>query len=77
MAQVALAHKRGWALSMLHYCRDALAAGWSLERALLRVEEALVDAGESRMYVGLCLSWLREYRELPEVTNRTEGYKQK
>lgn len=64
--QIQICRKRGWTISLPHYYRDAIAAGWPPDRALLRIEEALSDAGESREYIEKALDWLRTHRELPE-----------
>lgn len=58
--QVAVARERGWKISLPHFYHDALAAGWTSERALVRIEEALIDAGETREYIEPRLKWLQE-----------------
>jgi hypothetical protein len=63
--QVEAVQARGTALSLPHFYRDAMKAGWKPERALAVIEEALVDGGTGREYVDAALEWLKSHRELP------------
>lgn len=56
----------GWICSVPHYYRDALAAGWKPETALVRIQEALSDVGCDPAYVDAAVTWLRTHRELPD-----------
>ena len=47
--QIAYAKERGLQISLPHFFDAARAAGWTIERALLRIEEALVAAHHSRL----------------------------
>lgn len=60
------ARRSGYAASIPHFYRDALAVGWKPAKALSKIEEALLDAGESREYADAALDWLRTHRELPQ-----------
>jgi alanyl-tRNA synthetase len=57
---LAAAAARGAAVSMPHFYRDALLAGWKSSRALAKIEEALLDAGCTRDYIDERLKWLEE-----------------
>lgn len=63
--QIGVVKSRGQAISIPHFYRDALAAGWKSETALARIREAMLDAGESERRVEVSMEWLRAHRELP------------
>lgn len=63
--QLGIARTRGVALSIPHYYRDALAAGWAPDTARARVKEAMLDSGELEAYVEAAIEWLKGHRELP------------
>ncbi len=65
--QAEIGKERGVIISMPHFYRDALKAGWKSEKALLRIEEALVDVHMPREYIDNALEWLRKTggEELP------------
>jgi hypothetical protein len=65
--QLHYAKEKNIIISLPHFYRDALAVGWTEEQAALRIEEALVDAGEPRGYIDAALRWLKRHRELPAV----------
>ena len=58
-------------VSMPHFYRDALVAGWRPETALVRISEALMDIGQPREYVKAALAWLRRTggNELPDPSS--------
>lgn len=52
------ARQRGAVVSIPAYYCDALAARWSSKTALARIEEALIDAGQSVEYVSAVKTFL-------------------
>lgn len=63
--QLILAQERGATISLPHYYRDALLAGWKPTTAIARIREALSDVGTDQQYIDAALMWLSTHRELP------------
>lgn len=63
------ARKRGGGVSIPHFFRDALRAGWKSTTALSRINEAMLDAGCDPIYAKAALRWLELHRELPDDVN--------
>lgn len=53
-----LARQQGASVDVPQFYRDALAAGWSSDKALSCIDEALSDAGQSREYIEAAKEWL-------------------
>lgn len=64
---VAESTRRGFAISIPHFYRDAVAAGWNEDTAITRIEEALADNHVLHEHVNKMCAWLRHTggRHLP------------
>jgi hypothetical protein len=65
--QLEWAKSKGVAVSLPHFYRDALKAGWKPKKALTKIEEALVDCGQPREYIDAAIAWLENHKELPSA----------
>lgn len=57
--QLDYARERGLSISIPHFYRDAIKAGWKQKKILTTIEEALIDLGKTREYIKTALDYLR------------------
>jgi alanyl-tRNA synthetase len=56
---IQLCHARGMAVSMPHFFRDALAAGWKERKILATIASAMEDTGATASAVAEAGAWLQ------------------